>query len=114
MMRLSSLVFVFVLLHSACANADCVRNQTGAVVCGGGQCEVDQTNKIYCAEPGGGAVKDRYGKVLCGTGYCERDATGQVWCSKRAGGGAMVDLNGNVKCLGGCEAASAARCEEAQ
>lgn len=96
------------------ALADCMQDRSGNVVCGGGQCETDRSGQIYCAEPGGGAVKDVYGNVLCGVGYCARDITGQIWCSKRPGGGAANDVHGKVKCLGGCDAGSARLCEEAQ
>jgi hypothetical protein len=83
---------VFAMLFAAQAGADCIRDQAGKVVCGEGRCRADQFGVVYCA----------------------RDYLDQVWCSKEAGGGAAVDSYGKVKCLGGCEAATAARCERAK
>ena len=37
---------------------DCIKNQDGNVVCGEGQCAVDQYGKVFCAKAGGGAMKD--------------------------------------------------------
>lgn len=102
------------LLFSISAYADCMRNQYGSVVCGEGQCETDQSGKIFCADVGGGAIKDQYAKVQCGVGYCAKDDMGQVWCSRKPGGGAAVDSHGKVKCLGGCDAGSPTLCQEAQ
>ncbi|HYR05109.1 MAG TPA: hypothetical protein VEP71_00340 [Gallionella sp.] len=96
------------------ANADCVKNQTGNVVCGGGQCEIDQFGKVYCADPGGGAIRDQYGNVQCGVGSCAKDSSGHVWCSRKQGGGALTNSNGKVKCLGGCDAGTANLCQEAE
>ncbi len=112
MKNLFTAVFLFVLAVDA--HADCIKDQNGHVVCGQGQCEADRLNKIYCANPGGGALKDQFGNVQCGAGYCANDRFGQVWCSKKPGGGAALDIYGNVKCLGGCEPGTPARCEEAQ
>ncbi len=111
--RAAALLFALVAATTA-AHADCINDRHGQVVCGQGQCEIDRVDKIYCANPGGGALKDQFGNVQCGTGYCQNDRFGHVWCSKIAGGGAAMDAHGNVKCLGGCEAGSPAKCEEAQ
>jgi len=94
------------------AGADCFTNARGETVCGKGKCEADQYQKVYCAPAGGDAVRDSYGNVLCGKGSCSPDSNGKLWCSKEVGGGAATDASGNVKCLGGCEEASKARCEE--
>ena len=102
------------LIFSTSANADCVKNQYGSVVCGEGQCEIDQFGKILCADPGGGAIRDQYAKVQCGVGYCAKDDLGQVWCSKIPGGGAAVDSHGKVKCLGGCNPGNSNLCQEAR
>ena len=102
------------LAYSASAIADCVNKQNGNVVCGEGQCEQDQYGKVYCANPGGGAIKDQHADVVCGVGYCDKDILGQVWCSKVPGGSAAVDSYGNVKCYGGCEAGTAKLCQDAQ
>jgi len=107
---------VLVLLAAAGAataadNSSCLKNEHGEVVCGRGECVTDQYKKIYCAKAGGGAQKDRYGVVMCGVGYCAKDGQGRVWCSKEAGGSAAVDSYKEVKCVGGCELASADKCE---
>ena len=107
-----AVIAISALAHSVIAIADCVNNQNGNVVCGNGQCEQDQYGKVYCAKPGGGAIKDQYANVVCGAGYCEKDILGQVWCSKVPGGSAAVDSNGKVKCYGGCESGTPDRCEE--
>jgi len=106
-------IFCVSLLLSP-ARADCIRDQSGKVVCGKGQCELDRFGKVFCADLGGGAVRDKYGKVLCGVGNCAKDYLENVWCSKEQGGGAAVDSYGKVKCLGGCEAGSTERCQEAK
>ncbi|MEW6331759.1 MAG: hypothetical protein AB1560_09895 [Pseudomonadota bacterium] len=114
-MRSASAIILFLAsILSVGANADCIRNQYGKVVCGKGNCETDIHGKVFCADAGGGAVKDKYGKVQCGVGYCAKDYLEQVWCSKEPGGSAAVDSYGKVKCLGGCEIASSKRCREAQ
>lgn len=107
-------IMISALAYSFSANADCVNNQNGNVVCGNGQCEQDQYGKVFCAKPGGGAIKDLYANVLCGVGYCEKDILGQVWCSKVPGGSAAADSYGKVKCFGGCEAGTSDRCQEAK
>ena len=101
-----------ILLVYLDARADCFTNARGETVCGKGKCEADQYQKVYCAQAGGDAVRDSYGNVLCGRGSCSPDSNGRLWCSKEVGGGAATDSSGSVKCLGGCEEASKARCEE--
>ena len=105
---------IIALAMSVVANADCMNDQKGNVVCGKGQCEVDQYGKIYCADVGGGAMRDQYSNVKCGVGYCAKDDSGHVWCSKAPGGGAAVDTNGKVKCFGGCNEGSTSLCKEGQ
>ena len=78
------------------AEADCIKNQYGKVVCGKRPRETDTYGKVFCAEAGGGALKDKYGKVQCGVGYCAADYLEQVWCSKEPGGSAAVDSYGKV------------------
>src|SRR5215831_4976745 len=70
---------------------DCLKDPNGNVVCGKGQCAMDQYGKVLCAKEGGGAVRDRYGNVKCGLGSCATDDLGQVKCSSQPGGGATVD-----------------------
>ena len=109
-----NIIMLIVLVYSCGVYADCVNNQAGNVVCGGGQCEIDQYGKVYCAEPGGGATRDQYGNVLCGIGYCAKDDLSQVWCSNKPGGGAATDSHGKVKCLDGCAPGKAKLCQEAK
>jgi hypothetical protein len=94
--------------------ADCVRDSYGNVVCGKGQCAPDQYGQVFCAKEGGGAVKDRYGTVKCGVGYCAPDMSGEIMCSVRPGGNAAIDSNGKVRCLEGCQPATAQLCEAAR
>jgi len=109
------LVGCFMLLAAAGTNAaDCIRNQDGAVVCGKGQCAIDQYGKVFCAKEGGGAMSDQYGNVKCGVGYCATDDLGEIHCSRQPGGGATTDSYGKVKCLGGCQSAAQQRCEVAR
>ena len=96
---------------TAADNSNCLKNERGEVVCGKGECVTDRYKKIYCAKAGGGAQKNRFDVVVCGVGYCAKDGHGQVWCSKEAGGSAAVDAYKNVKCVAGCELASADKCE---
>ncbi len=99
------------LMGGASASAaDCIRNPDGNVVCGEGQCAIDQYGKVFCAKAGGGAMRDQNGNVKCGVGFCAPDDAGEVKCSARPGGGAATDSNGKVKCLGGCKAGSQQLC----
>ena len=45
------------------AAGDCLKDDTGKVVCGAGQCATDQYGKVFCAKEGGGAMKDEVGGV---------------------------------------------------
>ena len=105
-----SLVLAMVISMDVSAG-DCVKDPNGNVVCGKGQCAMDQYGKVLCAKEGGGAMRDRYGNVKCGLGSCATDGFGEIKCSSQPGGGAAVDSNGKVKCLGGCQDASAQLCE---
>lgn len=114
MKQLLAFIFIFSLFATPEVNANCIRDQDGRVVCGGGQCERDRYGKVFCAQPGGGAMKDRYGVVVCGIGYCERNRDGDVYCSLTRGGGAALNSYGEVKCLNGCHAASDELCTAGQ
>jgi len=103
--------FLAMAAASAGAAADCIKNQNGDVVCGQGQCALDQYGKVFCAKEGGGALRDQYGNVKCGVGLCAIDNLGQMQCSTKPGGGAAIDSYGKVKCLGGCQIASQQLCE---
>jgi len=106
---------VFTLMVGASASAaDCIKNPDGNVVCGEGQCAMDQYGKVLCAKAGGGAIRDQNGNVKCGVGFCAPDDTGEVKCSAKPGGGAAADSNGKVKCLGGCQTGSQQRCAPAR
>lgn len=94
--------------------AECIKNQDGDVVCGKGQCAIDQYGKVFCAKAGGGAIRDQYGNVQCGIGYCAKNDTGDIHCSRTPGGDAATDSYGNVKCAGGCQRGTQQRCEVAR
>ena len=109
-MRTSLAVLFSLSFLAPSANADCVKDRSGNVVCGAGQCAADIRGVVYCAQAGGGAIWDRHGDVVCGAGSCAKDSYLEVWCSREPGGGAAVDSYGKVKCLGEWEPASAERC----
>ena len=109
LLRFLPLIFVMVVGSS---EADCIKNQNGEVVCGGGKCLADYLGKVFCTPAGGDAVLDRFGKVKCGPGVCKKDSYSKIWCSKEPGGGAAVDSYGKVTCFGGCVEGSAAFCGE--
>lgn len=111
-MRFRFLMLFFLTLAAGIeVNAgDCIKNQNGDVVCGEGQCALDQFGQVKCAKQGGGAVRDQYGDVKCGTGYCAKNDLGQIKCSTRPGGGATMDSSGKVQCLGGCKSATRQLC----
>lgn len=94
--------------------ANCIKNQDGNVVCGEGQCALDQYGTVFCAKAGGGAMRDQYGNVKCGAGFCATDDMGQIKCSSKPGGSAATDSYGKVKCLGSCQSATEALCAVAR
>jgi hypothetical protein len=111
-MKTGTIVCLLVLAFATHADAaDCIKDQSGNVVCGGGQCAMDQYGKVLCAKQGGGAIRDRFGVVRCGAGACAMDSFGKVKCSSEPGGGALLDSYGEVKCLGRCEEGTEQRCE---
>ena len=114
--RLLFLIGCLLLVAATAANAagDCIKNQDGDVVCGKGQCAIDQYGKVFCAKEGGGAIRDQYGNVKCGVGYCAKDDLGDIHCARQPGGGATTDSYGKVKCLGGCQSGAQQRCEVAR
>ncbi len=112
MKKLRGVILLASLAVPIGANANCINDLYGNVVCGKGQCEADRFGKIYCADAGGGAMKDQFANVQCGVGYCAKDKFGHVWCSKEPGGGAATDSTGKVKCLGGCDEGSPSQCKE--
>ena len=109
-----ALLAFIAMVTCAIARADCFTDSKGNVVCGKGECDVDQRAKVWCAAAGGGVGRDQYGEVRCGTGKCIRDVSGKVWCSKEVGGGVAQDGYGVAKCLGGCEEGTKEKCQEAK
>jgi hypothetical protein len=99
MSKLIQLLFV-TLFFAVSAQAECVKDNFGAVFC--------------AKEPAGGAVTDSMGSAQCGAGQCKVDNTGTIFCSKVAGGGAAADAINMIYCTGGCERASSARCVRGQ
>ena len=63
---------------------------------------VQMLNGIICPPPNGGVGSGLDGEVVCGPGECARDQKGVVKCSSRPGGSVIVDINGQVLCVGGC------------
>jgi len=100
-----------VAIGSPAVAGDCIRDSYGKAVCGRGQCQPDEYGNVHCAREGGGAMREQYGKVVCGIGYCAADSAGRVKCSTKRGGGALIDINGNVQCAGGCRDGSAQFCD---
>ncbi len=54
------------------------------------------------------------GKAVCGKGRCVRDLYGKVTCSTQPAGQVRQDVNGKVTCVGSCEEASPANCQQLQ
>ena len=93
------------------AQADCLRDRTGQVICDRGQCARSSHGAVRCSRfEDGAALRDRYGDVVCGKGSCVKTRTGVILCAKRPGGAAAADRYGDVTCEGGCEDASARFC----
>jgi hypothetical protein len=96
------------------AGADCLLDSQGHSVCGRGSCATDWYGNVICANFGGGALRDQDGTVMCGIGGCAWDDHQRVWCSRVAGGSAMMGMDGQVACYGGCEPGATDRCAAAQ
>lgn len=65
---------------------------------------------ILCPPPNGGIASGIDGEVVCGPGQCARDQNGVVQCSAVPGGSAIVDINGQVLCVGGCVSGARRQC----
>lgn len=63
---------------------------------------VQMLTGIICPPPNGGVSSGLDGQVVCGPGECARNSKGVVKCSSVSGGGAILDINGEVLCVGGC------------
>lgn len=102
---------VILLSPVAPAQADCMRDLKGRVVCDRGQCAVDSHGVVHCSRyKDGAAILNLYGQVVCGKGQCVTTLKGDIICAARPGGAAMQDWRGKVTCEGGCERASAKLC----
>ena len=108
---LSLLIGVAMIGLFAPAQADCMRDYKGRVVCDRGQCARNSHGLVYCSRyEDGTAVRTRYGEIVCAKGECVRNRQGEIVCSARLGGAAMKDRLGKVTCEGGCEKASLRMC----
>jgi hypothetical protein len=65
-------------------------------------CEKDYKGQLFCAYPGGVAIKTPEG-VVCGKGACERDLTGKFVCSNTSNGGVSKNSTRKIFCFGECE-----------
>ena len=107
-----TLVMAALIFVPCLANADCMRNSDGDVICGKGECRQDMYGVILCsAYRDGSAVKMSDGRILCGKGKCVKTMAGEVFCSSEPGGAALLDMHGVVHCDGQCEPASVNYCE---
>jgi hypothetical protein len=118
-------VLVAGLMLPSSAYPDCVTQLTGEVICGTGPCNTDLKGQASCAQfrfgsavrTGCGDAAPRpptsrcYGQVVCGRGRCVTTLRGEIICSVLDGGGAVIQLDGTVRCDGACEAASPDLCE---
>jgi hypothetical protein len=94
------------------SHAECDKDASGEVYCGGGRCLRDTEGVVWCSRhEDGDAMRMRDGRVLCGRGQCEKDSAGEIYCSTQKGGSVLKDRNGRVRCFGSCERASADHCE---
>jgi len=94
------------------SHASCLKDRSGEVYCGGGQCIRDRDGIIRCSRFfQGGAEVTRRGNVLCGKGQCVKNTRGRIFCSSKIGGAALRDSRGRVRCYGRCEPARTEWCE---
>lgn len=77
------------------------------------KCLTNKMGTVYCSSySSGGIALNSMDEPQCGKGECLKDSMDNILCSKKEGGGAAYDSMKNVKCLGGCEPASASMCEK--
>lgn len=94
------------------AEAACLKDHRGEVICGAGACARDRSGEVYCAQLRFGSVlRTRDGLIVCGRGQCTTNRRGDYVCSDVEGGSVVKQLDGTVRCAGTCEDASAERCE---
>ena len=99
-------------LAAGAANADCMKNLNGEVICGKGECRRDLRGMVFCsAFRRGSAVRASDGMILCGKGDCVRTSSAEVYCSTVEEGTAVKDRYGHPRCEGRCEPASVDYCE---
>jgi hypothetical protein len=92
--------------------ADCLKDRSGQVICGGGPCLRDIGGEVWCAQFRFGSIRRTInGETLCGKGQCVVTVNSEVICSAVEGGGALKQSDGTTRCQGGCEYASPALCE---
>lgn len=105
-------LLVMVLVISATASADCLKDRYGEVYCGAGRCLADMDGIILCSRYYDGyAERTSDGLVVCGKGQCVKRSDGLVFCSTEVGGAALLDSSGNARCYGQCEPATKEMCE---
>lgn len=107
--------FLFLLLIGTqqIALAGCETNRFGVVYCGRGDCAKDKAGDVFCSKYlFGHARLDEHGNIVCGKGQCVASVKyPDYYCSTIESGAAMRNRQGEVKCYGGCEKASALMCE---
>jgi hypothetical protein len=103
---------IAMLLAAGPGHADCMKDASGEVICGKGECQRDRYGRVYCAAfRDGSAVRTSRGQILCGKGECVTTSRGEVFCSTVWQGAAQLDRYGAPRCEGRCEPASADYCE---
>jgi len=75
-------------------------------------CYKDLSGVISCPPMGGDIVVTLSGQAVCGKGHCVRNVFGKVTCSSLPGGQATQDIYGTAMCVGDCEEASPAYCQQ--
>ena len=102
----------WLILASGAVNADCMKDRSGDVICGKGECLHDRYGVVYCsAFRKGSAIRTSFGNIVCGKGHCVKDRYGEVFCSTEPEGDAVKNRYGEPRCEGLCERASADYCE---
>ena len=94
------------------AEAACLKDQRGEIICGAGPCGRDQRGDVYCAQLRfGSAFRTREGWIYCGKGQCMTNRQGQYICSDVEGGAVVKQSDGTIRCEGACEYATYELCE---
>ena len=109
---LAGCLLAAILATAAPAFADCLADGNGTNICGPGPCAVDDKGNVYCApHQDGTVVRKDSGEVVCAWGGCAKGPYGGYFCSSDPGG--EVSTGGDIACVGGCEVATTALCEQA-